>query len=297
VETAAQPQSRSLDAVVPLDDPDGSKLLDDALTAESIDPMAAAIAFARAGLRGQPLAAYYLGQLFETGNGVARDRALARAWYLEAQEDVRSARRRLEDLAPPEQGIGLAPPLPLLGGPVTGSGSEFVWTSGDGADPSLYLVEIAEASDKPPIRLGSTTLSALRHVDIGEARIWRVVAVKPEMGAYSLSDWHLMGATPDPTVQSATPILPDIDITGPSDGSTMLADTLGKNFPGATIRKTVGVTETVADSVVRYFYDADVDLANQIADLTGGTASVQKAIISADELPLPGQIRILQAGP
>ncbi|MDK3071752.1 AAA family ATPase [Sedimentitalea sp. JM2-8] len=292
-----QPESRPVVSIVPLDNPDGSRLLEQALNAGGVEPAAAALAFARAALRDQPRAAYYLGQVFETGNGVARDRALARAWYMLAEEDVRSARRRLEDLAPPENGTNLAPPLPSLGGPVEGGGSEFIWTSGDGADPAFYLVESATAPDATPTKLGMTTLSAMKQDDTGDARVWRVIAANADLGLYSISQWRLMGAAPDPSVQIVTPVVPNITIFDPSGANARLAEALAGTFPGADISAAVNTGETLIQTVVRYFYDKDRDLAERVANQVGDSVSAVRSSAPGTDPPLPGQIHVLLAAP
>ena len=72
--------------------------------------------YARAAARGEARA-YYLGQIFETGQGVDRNPALARAWYAAAGEKLAAAAGRLEAMAVPPPPGAPAPPR-ILGASV-----------------------------------------------------------------------------------------------------------------------------------------------------------------------------------
>ena len=62
------------------------------------DGSAAAAAYAVAAAKGETRAAYYLGQMFETGEGVDRNVAMALFWYEAAAQDIAPAARRAEEL-------------------------------------------------------------------------------------------------------------------------------------------------------------------------------------------------------
>lgn len=77
--------------------PDAQILLTQALEADIVDQAAALALYKRAALWGNERAAYYLGQLYETGIGVEADPNSARAWYRKAP-DISGAVARLREL-------------------------------------------------------------------------------------------------------------------------------------------------------------------------------------------------------
>jgi general secretion pathway protein A len=177
----------------PLDDMPGELFLERALANGVTDPGAAAIDYARAALRGEDLAAYYLGQLYEVGDGVPRNLSLARGWYASVAERVRGARQRLEGLAPPSPAGVLGAPQPVLGGELKTGGGEFVWVSGEGTDPAYYYVEISPSPSAEPTRLPPQDTSALMAEELGDARFWRVIAVSPDAENQVASGWVPFG--------------------------------------------------------------------------------------------------------
>jgi TPR repeat protein len=68
------------------------------------DSRAAVVGYSRAALMGHERAAYYLGQIYETGDGVPVDLAIARHWYEAASLGNPRAQRRLAALPGPEAG-------------------------------------------------------------------------------------------------------------------------------------------------------------------------------------------------
>ncbi|MGB3245933.1 MAG: AAA family ATPase [Sulfitobacter sp.] len=287
------------ETIAPFDNMTGAALLDSAIESGVTNPKAAAIAYARAALRGENTAAYYLGQLYETGDGVTRDLAQARAWYTVAQESVRGARRRLGDLGPPEQSGDMTPPVLLLGGPVTGGGAEFVWTSGEGADPAYYVVELSAGQQEPVTRLAPQKVSALRIDALGDARIWRVLAVDAALGRYTVSDWMPLGNLNDPASLGSGPVNPDVIVTAPSDVEPdLLAPATqplrAANISFSTIKDAV---EQGEQAQVRYYFDADEDAAQEIATLLDVPAGAMRATADPDgaQQPLPGQITVIPA--
>ena len=160
-----------------------------ALDLAAEDARAGLVAFSGAALLGHSRAAYYLGQMFETGDGVPRDTALARAWYAAAAEAHPQARQRLETIDPPRTDGAVGAPI-LLDAGVTGDGAvELVWASGHGANPAAYVVELAAAPDEAPLVSRRLVLSATRMDLPPGAALWRVRAELPQGVGAAASDW------------------------------------------------------------------------------------------------------------
>ncbi|MCU9849750.1 AAA family ATPase [Defluviimonas sp. WL0024] len=140
------------------------------------DPELAVVHFALAALHGHDRAAYYLGQIYETGEGVATNRGLARGWYGEAGTAIAGAVRGLAELAPSEPESTPGPPVPLYAGRMPDGSVELVWTGGDGAAPSHYRVELGTEPGSVSLTAGPLVISAIRVSAPGAARAWRVVA-------------------------------------------------------------------------------------------------------------------------
>lgn len=286
--------------IVPLDDPSGAELLDSALVSGAADPGQAAIDYARAALRGEARAAYYLGQLFETGDGVNRDISLARAWYAVAAEDVRSARRRMADLPEADQGIVLSAPVPLLGGPLETGGAEFVWVSGKGADASHYIVELATSDLSKVRRLPAETLSASRAGLIGDATRWRVIAADPALGLYAVSPWHDLGASavaPTGPARGILDLIPHVTLHMSGSDAETYTNSLRTAFPAAEIALAEHTTPAALPGV-EYAYEADAGLATVLAEAIGGDLPVRRAMPRGvdDAPPLPGEIAVILPG-
>ncbi len=182
---------------------DATTLQEQALAIGEQDPLSAAIGFARAALRGDTRAAYYLGQHFEVGDGVPRNIELAAAWYALASETQRSARRALQNLPETTNATGDTPagaPHPLMGIVGVDRVAEFVWEApGDAA--KRYLIELADAPDAEPRQYGPFDLSAARLDAPAPAWLWRVVSLGPDGSRIGASDWHLIDiAKPKPIV-------------------------------------------------------------------------------------------------
>ena len=157
-------------------------------------PRAAVVGYARAALHGHERAAYYLGQIYETGDGVPVDLAIARHWYEAASEGNARAQDRLAGLPPPERGGATAPPLPLLAHPIDDGRAEFVWTSGQGADPSSYVVEISADLQDGAAAAHAVTGSAALLPLIEGASHWRVLALDAAGGESLASGWQSISA-------------------------------------------------------------------------------------------------------
>ncbi|MBL3580473.1 hypothetical protein BV509_12690 [Rhodovulum sulfidophilum] len=121
----------------------------------STDLLDIAIAYSRAAVNGQARAAYYMGQIYEVGDGVGRDLDTARQWYMTASVEVDAARARLSDLperpAEPER----AQAWPLASALSDGV-AELVW---QGSGP--FVVELAPEPG-PPSAVFATPLTAAR---------------------------------------------------------------------------------------------------------------------------------------
>lgn len=284
-------------APVRLSDNSGEAFLERALSAGVTDPATAAIDYARAALRGEALAAYYLGQLYETGDGVPRDLALARSWYASVQDSVRGARRRLGDLGAPLVDGELAAPTPLLGGHLDSGGAEFVWSSGHGPDPEFFVVELSNGPADSIRRLDPLETSALKIESIDEVHYWRVLAVAPGLHRYSASEWTPLGSSggalpdsadvePHAVVQVPVGMAPErvALVTGLLDAS------------GVSYTVTQDTSDAIRDSglQVGYFYENDESSARTFADAVGAEAIdfVSDADSSKRSAPLPGQIFI-----
>lgn len=283
--------------IIPLDDPAGEALLESALTASISDPFAAVIDYSRAALRGEDQAAYYLGQLFETGAGVPRDVAAARAWYEYAKPNVRSARRRLAGLETVESTGPLAAPLPLLGGPLPDGTAEFVWSGGVGAAPEFFVVEMAAAPDAAVSRLEPTRLTAVSTPEIGTERVWRVLAIRPALSDYSVSSWYAMGRAGEPVATEPGVVRPQVALLSVSGTEPDPVDAAFAVLSEAGISVTPDDVPFGAEEggVVRYAYGADRPAAERVISLLGNDLELEQISAKPTEgaLILPGQLSVL----
>jgi hypothetical protein len=153
-----------------------------------------AVAFSRAAIRGHARSAYYLGQIYETGDGVPADTALALAWYALAGEHAR-ARQRLSELAEQrvsfgQNGESQAEASPQLAFAERSSAGilDLVWIADRGAaSAGGYIVELAEEPESSPVLRAFAEVSALRfaYPDTDELW-WRVTPV----GGTAASSWQ-----------------------------------------------------------------------------------------------------------
>ena len=160
-----------------------------ALEAAGVDGQIAVVSYARAALGGHNRAAYYLGQMFETGESVPVDRSIARAWYKQAGPDVSGAVKLLDGLAAPETEGALAAPIQLFGGQEPSGSVDLVWTSGEGRDPDYFRVELANVEGEIAMTAQPLTVSALRMTVPESASRWRVVAVSEDNAGEAVSPW------------------------------------------------------------------------------------------------------------
>ncbi|MFD3190378.1 AAA family ATPase [Sedimentitalea sp. HM32M-2] len=299
--SAEAPQRQAIETD-PESSDDGAALLQQALSTLPTDP-AAVVGFARAALRGQAQAAYYLGQIHESGVGVPRDLALARAWYELASPSVRSARRRLAALGAPEQGGELTAPRLLAASIAPDGGGEFVWSSGTGADPAVYVLELAPGADAPLRRLPPQALSALRLPDLGAAQMWRVVAADPATGRSAVSEWRGLGVVELPAPEGPTGLMPRVDLAVPAgmaeDRVAAVTEALGAAGIAFAARQSPATGGADNAIVIGYTYEADRMAAQRIAGLIGSDARAERVSASSpdSEVPLPGDITVTLAAP
>jgi len=146
----------------------------------STDPLDIAIAYSRAAVNGQSRAAYYLGQIYEVGDGVERDIDTARQWYRIAAAEVAAAQARLEDLPEAPADPDRATARPLASSRSDGV-IELVW---QGSGP--FVVELA-AEPGPPEARFATALTAARLALPARPSLlwWRIRA-----GRSAPTDWQ-----------------------------------------------------------------------------------------------------------
>lgn len=173
VELAAPRPEPELAPVAVTPDPTAPALLRQALEAETRDPAGAALAYARAALRGQGRAAYYLGQLHETAAGAGLNPALARLWYA-AAAPLPAARQRMQDLA---AGAAAGPPdrpVPIFQARLDSGASEMIWHVPKGAAPVRFRVEIQGLAGQALPAQETTVPGLILPFRIGA---WRVTAI------------------------------------------------------------------------------------------------------------------------
>lgn len=169
-------------------DPDAGQLLEEGHQAGTDSPADAALAYERAALWGNGLAAYFMGQLFETGFGVPIDLPRAQAWYSVAA-GVPGADARLAALndMPAADNEPTAAPLPLQHALFRSGRAVLHWRNMSGKSPQRYVVEYILANDGNQIRQAQTTLSAM----LVEQPIirWRVVSLDDQGSQAGASGW------------------------------------------------------------------------------------------------------------
>ncbi|MCQ0969712.1 AAA family ATPase [Paracoccus sp. TK19116] len=164
---AARSEASRMAATSPVD-------LRAALDLADSSPAAAAIVLARAAVSGSDRAAYYLGQLHETGDGVALDPALAAAWYRRAARSIPEAQSHLAS----DDGAGFAIPIVApqsqLAVLAPDASLDLVW-DGSGAARE-YRVEIADQA-QDVLQASQVAIPAAK-VDLpAGSALWRVISI------------------------------------------------------------------------------------------------------------------------
>ncbi len=153
---------------------------------------AAAVAYARAALDGHARSAYYLGQIYETGEGVPVDLALAKQWYKEAGPEIEGAADRLRDMPVATGGVP-SEPIQLYSQRMPDGALTLIWTSGEGADPSGYRIELSSAAREVVKSIPLVKTSAIRVTAPDEALLWRVTALDQTNETEVASPWIAIG--------------------------------------------------------------------------------------------------------
>ncbi|MCF3972769.1 AAA family ATPase [Paracoccus salsus] len=164
------PPVRTIESV-----PDPQALLDEALALGPAHLPAAALLYARAALRNSDWAAYFLGQAFETGDGVGIDLNRARAWY-RAAAGIWGAQLRVKELsdAPVVRGLD-SRPVPIMQAIFPNGDIEIHWRSAGGDSPVRFAVEYQLAGGGGGLQRAETDRSAmLLH---GPVLRWRIVTL------------------------------------------------------------------------------------------------------------------------
>ena len=148
-----------------------------------LDRETAAIAFARAASRGHARAAYYLAQIYETGDGVPRNRALAHVWYAASGSVPPGDRPASLDGGTPPNAISQPR---LLSAARTSDGMlELVWTSAAEVSGVEYLIEVFDAVDQSSVHAERTARSSYRLPAPEGELLWRVTAETPSAASAS----------------------------------------------------------------------------------------------------------------
>lgn len=159
--------------VTPEQAPVAESLLAEGLANESTEPEYAARLYVRAALWGNDRAAYYLGQLYETGFGVERDLQRAHAWY-NAAAGIAGAADRLAEMATlPSQVESASAPIPVLQRLIEPDKTELHWQGPAGA--GQFRVEFIPAGGEGQARHLDTALSAV--LILQPVQAWRVMAL------------------------------------------------------------------------------------------------------------------------
>lgn len=172
--------------------PDPERLLAEALTVGSADPQRAALLYTRAALWGNKRAAYYLGQIHESGDGVDQDLDRARGWY-EAAGDLGGAASRLANLAAPSAPApapGTAP-VPHRQTLFSTGQTELHWHAAGPA--ARFRVEVVRAGDNHVQRI-ETALSAILFPQ--PVARWRVMALGRDGATGPASAWSRLDPGP-----------------------------------------------------------------------------------------------------
>lgn len=188
---AAVPDVAQLETRMEQAAPDPQDLLIRALATGNVDPEAAIPLYTQAALWGSERAAYYLGQLYETGIGVEADVNRARAWYREASQ-IAGAGARLRQMASAPAvpaGDDLAPPVPERQVIFASGQSELHWRGPPGPDPARYRIEFVTAGAERVQELETGLSAALIPFPVSR---WRVLALHPDGTPGPASVWAVL---------------------------------------------------------------------------------------------------------
>lgn len=153
------------------------------------EPERARILYTRAAALGHARAAYYLGQIYETGDGTAADLTLARAWYELASTENEGAREWLAELPGDTADEQPAAPIPLLAERYEDGDVDLVWTRADAQE--TFLIEFTDAPDAAPKFRGEVAGPTLSVKLPSEVDYWRIIPLGGEAGA---APWRKLGS-------------------------------------------------------------------------------------------------------
>lgn len=186
---AAQARVSRIGGILELSDQSADGQYRAALDVASNAADAAVVSYTRAALRGHTRASYYLGQIFELGEGVPVDYARAAAWYSLAAAEIAGAAERQDDLPAAEVQGGLNAPVQLYSGIDPDGMLELVWISAEGMDPAHFRVEISLESGEVADTMADVAASGVRMETPENARAWRVVAMDGQSDDEAASPW------------------------------------------------------------------------------------------------------------
>lgn len=251
--------------------------------------------YLHAALAGETRALLYLGQRYETGDGVPRNTALARDWYEAADDALPSATRRLEQLSY-RAAKTLARP-DLIDATVAASSEALIlaWTSREQPAGTIYYLEVMEAETLSVLHAATHDLPAVR--PNGALRrascCARIHAIDPERKQYLASDW-LMLARPEVADMRTLPAQISLSISGiDRDG---LADDLAQDFrqSGVPVEIAAG-PPAQARVAVRFRYETDRNAATSVARMMPGpfiAPSYVPVDRNAHHVPRPGLVEV-----
>ena len=167
----------------------------------SDDPVVTAADLARAALLGHARSAYFLGQIYEGGEGVPASTALATAWYRAAAPDLPRAAARARGLAASaDPGVALTAPE-ILHAERRGDTLTAVWADRSSAPATVYHIEFA-GPDGAQAGVGPRTPLSAQSVAIPPtAAAFRLVVTADEVtadGASAASAWFALPVPPQP---------------------------------------------------------------------------------------------------
>lgn len=167
------------------------------------NPRATVVAYALAASRDHPRAAYYLGQMYEIGEGVPVDTVLARIWYEKAGKKIEGAAERLTALPKPQSHGKPATPVQLISYLAKNQEAAMVWTSAKGADPTAYTIEFADLNGEVVGRVDDIKSSVLRHTVPETAIYWRIRALAGKTSSSAPSSWLPLDVRADQPADAA----------------------------------------------------------------------------------------------
>ncbi|MEJ6404455.1 ExeA family protein [Yoonia sp. 2307UL14-13] len=136
-----------------------------------------AVAYSRAAIRGHTRSALYLGQLFETGDGVTFAPDVAAQWYAVAEDAA------LLDKAVSPRDLANGGAITPLFSAINGTMAEFIWEG----NAAMFRLEIGDADGNPIAQFTTPLTAALVEIP-PDAVLWRV-----QTSEQSIADWIPIG--------------------------------------------------------------------------------------------------------